>query len=304
MRVVFLAALCVLAACASAPAAEEAAAPRSMDEIISAAPDADWRDIAPENLLFVRLENGGVVVIELAPSFAPNHVANVQALARAHFWDGTAIARSQDNYVVQWNGPDEGQPASRGAARESLGAEFDRAAAGLSIARLEDPDSYAPVTGFADGFPVAGNGERAWLAHCYGMVGAGRGDTTDSGDGAALYVVIGHAPRHLDRNVTLLGRVMQGMDYLSVMPRGSGPLGFYEEGVARPMISKIELGSEIPEEQRVQFQALRTDSASYRALIENRRTRREGWFVEPTGRINVCNMPLPTRAVMQRRARN
>ncbi|HRE44424.1 MAG TPA: peptidylprolyl isomerase, partial [Terricaulis sp.] len=224
MRAVLLAGLCALAVCASAPPAEGQTAPRSMDEIISAAPDSEWRDIAPENLLFVRLADGGTVIIELAPSFAPNHVANVQALARAHFWDGTAVARSQDNYVVQWNGPDEGQPVSRGAAQERLEAEFARPAAGLSITRLQDPDSYAPVTGFADGFPVAGNGERAWLTHCYGMVGAGRGDTTDSGDGSALYVVIGHAPRHLDRNVTLLGRVLQGMEHLSVMPRGTGPL--------------------------------------------------------------------------------
>lgn len=295
MRAALLAGLWVLAACASAPAAEGQTAPRSMDEIISTAPASDWRDIAPENLLFMRLANGGTVIIELAPSFAPNHVANVQALARAHFWDGTPIARSQENYVVQWNGPDEGQPASRGAAQERLEAEFARPAAGLSITRLQDPDSYAPVTGFADGFPVAGNGERAWLAHCYGMVGAGRGDTTDSGSGAELYVVIGHAPRHLDRNVTLLGRVLQGMEHLSVMPRGTGPLGFYEEGAARPMISRIELGSELPTAERPRLQALRTESESFRDVVESRRTRREEWFVEPTGRINVCNAPLPIR---------
>lgn len=295
MRAVFLAGLCVLAACASAPPAVGQTAVRSMDEIIRAAPASDWREIAPENLLVMRLEHGGVVLIELAPSFAPHHVANVQALARAHFWDGTAIARAQDNYVVQWNGPDEGQPTSRGAAREGIEAEFDRPAAGIDVARLEDPDSYAPITGFADGFPVAGDGARAWLAHCYGMVGAGRGDTTDSGDGSALYVVIGHAPRHLDRNVTLLGRVLQGMEHLSVMPRGTGPLGFYQEGVLRPMISQIALASEMPASERPRLQALRTDSASFREVVESRRTRREGWFVEPTGRINVCNAPLPIR---------
>ncbi|MCR6643119.1 MAG: peptidylprolyl isomerase [Terricaulis sp.] len=299
MRAALLAGLWVLAACASAPPAEGQTAPRSMDEIINAAPASDWRDIAPENMLFMRLANGGTVIIELAPSFAPNHVANVQALARAHFWDGTPIARSQENYVVQWNGPDEGQPASRGAAQERLEAEFARPAAGLSITRLQDPDSYAPVTGFADGFPVAGNGERAWLAHCYGMVGAGRGDTTDSGSGAELYVVIGHAPRHLDRNVTLLGRVLQGMEHLSVMPRGTGPLGFYEEGAARPMISRIELGSELPTAERPRLQALRTESESFRDVVESRRTRREEWFVEPTGRINVCNAPLPIRVAPQ-----
>lgn len=265
-----------------------------MDQILAASPASDWRAIPPENTLYMDLEGGGRVVIELAPSFAPNHVANVQALARAHYWDNSPIARVQENYVVQWN-RDEGDPTPRGEGRESLAAEFERARRGLSVMRLQDPDSYAREVGFADGFPMASNGREAWLAHCYGMVGAGRADTTDSGSGAELYVVIGQSPRHLDRNVTLLGRVLQGMEYLTVLPRGTGPLGFYEEGVARPIIRSVRLGSDLPADSRTSFQALRTDSATFRAVVESRRTRNETWFVQPTGRINVCNVPLPIR---------
>jgi peptidylprolyl isomerase len=57
-------------------------------------------------------------------------------------------------------------------------------------------------------------------------VGAGRDDPPES-DGTELYAVIGHAPRQLDRNVALVGRVLQGIELLSSLPRGSGEMGFY-----------------------------------------------------------------------------
>jgi peptidylprolyl isomerase len=213
---------------------------------------------------------------------------------RARYFDAAAILRSQDNYVVQW-GRDDDDQTPMGEGRASLAAEFDRPRAGVSVTRLQDPDSYASEVGFAGGFPVAGNGSRTWLAHCYGMVGAGRGDTADSGGGASLYVVIGHAPRHLDRNVTLVGRVLQGMELLSVMPRGTGPLGFYETPEERTTIRSVRVASDVPTGERLNLETLRTDSPTFRAVIESRRTRREAWFIEPTGRINVCNVPLPVR---------
>jgi peptidylprolyl isomerase len=292
MRWIGLLVVSLLAACASAAAPASGQA-LSLAEILEQSPASDWRPVDPEDTLVMELP-AGRVVIELAPEFAPNHAANIRALARAHYWDGAAIVRSQDNYVVQW-GRDEGDTTSMGEGRPSLGAEFDRPRAGVTVTRLQDPDTYAREVGFAGGFPVAGNGQRAWLAHCYGMVGAGRGDTADSGSGAELYVVIGHAPRHLDRNVTLVGRVLQGMELLSVMPRGSGPLGFYETPEERTIIRSVRLASDLPQDERFDLETLRTDSATFQAVIDSRRTRRENWFIEPTGRINLCNVPLPVR---------
>lgn len=276
----------------TAPAAAQNT-PRSMADILEQSPASDWRAVAPENTLYMELPSGRVI-IELAPEYAPNHAANIRALVAARWFDGAAIVRSQDNYVVQW-GRDEGDPAPLGEAQRSLAGEYDRPRRGVSVTRLRDPDSYAREVGFANGFPVAGQNGRSWLAHCYGMVGAGRGDAPDSGNGGELYVVIGHAPRHLDRNVTLVGRVLAGMELLSVMPRGTGPLGFYEQPEQRTPIHSVRLASELPESERAPLEALRTDSATFRELIENRRTRREAWFLQPTGRINVCNVPLPVR---------
>ncbi len=295
MRIHGFAALALALAALVGPASgqQAPAAIPSLGDILDQSPAADWRALDPENTLYLELPRGRVI-IELAPSHAPNHAANIRALARAHYFDGAAIVRSQENYVVQW-GRDEGDTTSMGEGRAALTPEFDRARPGVAVTRLRDPDSYARQVGFADGFPVASNGQRLWMAHCYGMVGAGRGDTADSGSGAELYVVIGQAPRHLDRNVTLVGRVVQGMELLSVTPRGSGQLGFYETPGERTTIRSVWLASQLPPAQRANLEALRTDSATFRALIENRRSRRESWFLEPTGRINVCNVPLPVR---------
>lgn len=291
MRLAGLVALGFLAACASAEAPD--APVRSLGEILEQSPASDWRTVDQHNLIYMQLPQGQVI-IELAADYVPSHAANIRALARAHYWDGAAIVRGQDNYVVQW-GRDEGDPRPTGEGVLSLPPEFDRPRAGVEITRLVDPDTYAREVGFAYGFPVASNGRQTWLTHCYGMVGAGRGDTADSGSGAELYVVIGQSPRHLDRNITTVGRVLQGMEILSVMPRGTGPLGFYETEAERTPIILVRLGSELPESERVNFEALRTESATFRDVIDSRRFRRESWFLDPVGHVNVCNVPLPVR---------
>jgi peptidylprolyl isomerase len=240
-------------------------------------------------------------VIELAPAFAPAHVANVKALVRERYFDGLAIVRSQENYVVQWGDPDaedEGRRRPIRVAKRTLPAEF---AVAISSERpftaLPDGDVYAPEVGFSDGFPVARNPAtgRAWLAHCYAMLGAGRGDDPDTGGGAELYVVNGHAPLHLDRNVTLLGRVVHGMERLSTLPRGTGPLGFYETPEERVPIVSIRVAADLPGAERPRLERLRTDTATFEAFVESRRNRRESWFAEPSGRVELCNVPLPVR---------
>lgn len=287
----------ILAALLSAGTAHAA----SSAEILERSTPADWRQIAPENTLYLELP-AGRVVMELAPDFAPRHVANIRTLAREHYFDGLAVLRAQDNYVVQWGDPASEDPAQRravGSAQARLPAEFDRAwPKALLFTRLPDGDVYAPRVGHVNGFPVAGDPRlgRLWLAHCYGMVGAGRDVAPDSGGGTELYVVTGHAPRHLDRNVTLVGRVLQGMDLLSSLPRGHGPLGFYDDAAQRLPIRAVRLAADVPAAERSALETLRTDTATWKAYVDARRHRREDWFVQPTGHIELCNVPLPVRA--------
>jgi peptidylprolyl isomerase len=272
----------------------------AMADILAASKPGDWRALDPENTLYLELPEGRVV-IELAPSFAPNHVANVKALARENYFDGLTILRAQDNYVVQWGDPNAEKPDSARKilhAKRTLPPEFERALdPGLPFTRLPDGDVYAPEVGFSNGFPVARDPKtgKMWLVHCYGMVGAGRDNAPDSGGGTELYVVIGQAPRHLDRNVTLLGRVVQGMEILSALPRGTGAMGFYEKPEQRLPIKSIRVAADVPAPQRTELEVLRTDTTTFQQLVESRRNRHEEWFQVPAGHIEICNVPVPVR---------
>ena len=264
-------------------------------EVLAESTPADWRLIDPQSTLYMDLP-AGRVIIELAPQFAPHYVANVETLARQGYFNGLWVERVQDNYVAQWGDPEGKKPV--GNAQRSVAAEFERTSRGLSFMPLAEPDTYAPEVGFSDGFPVALDPKlgRAWLIHCYGMVGAGRDNDVDSGGGTELYAGIGHAPRHLDRNVTLLGRVVQGIELLSSLPRGTGAMGFYEKPEQRITIKSFKVASDVPEAQRTPLEELRTDTPTFTEYIDARRNRHEEWFKVPAGHVDVCNVPIPVRA--------
>ncbi|HEV8331889.1 MAG TPA: peptidylprolyl isomerase [Steroidobacteraceae bacterium] len=275
-----------------------AAAGKTMAEVLDASKPGDWRTLDPENTLYMELA-GGRVVIELAPQFAPRHVENVRKLVRGKYFDGLTIVRSQDNFVVQWADPaDADHKKPLGDARKTLEPEFERPAAGLKFIALPDPDTYAQQTGFVAGFPAArdkANGT-AWPVHCYAMVGAGRDNAVDTGPGTEIYVVSGHSPRQLDRNVALFGRVVWGMELLAIMPRGPAPMGFYDKAEMRVPIREIRVAADVPAEQRTKLELLRTDTQTFTDLIEARRNRQDEWYKYQANRIDVCNVPMPVRA--------
>ncbi len=282
-------------AVASTPAVVKSKSPKTSAEILAAAGPSDWRPLSPANTLYLELASGRVI-IELAPSFAPRHVANIKALVREGYFDGLAIIRTQDNYVVQWGDPDGKRPIRK--AKRTLAAEFDvPLAKAPPFIPLPDPDTYAPEVGFADDLPAAKSAKegRMWLAHCYAMVGAGRDDDADSGGGSELYVVIGHAPRHLDRNVTLVGRVVQGMELLSTLPRGTDAMGFYKDAKEYVPIRSVRVAADVPPAQQTPLEVLRTDTKTFAALVEARRFRKESWFKFSSGHVDLCNVPLPVR---------
>lgn len=309
-RTPLAAALLLTALAASAqtpPQPESANKSKSMQELLDASKSGDWRNLDPARTLYMDLASGRVV-IELAPEFAPAHVANIRAMAKAGYWNGLSINRSQDNFVVQWGDPaeDEGtrKPLPK-TAKAKLPAEFARSSKNIPFTALPDADGWARQIGFSDGFPVGldTTDSTAWLAHCYGMVGAGRDVAADSSTGAELYVVTGQSPRQLDRNITTVGRVVQGMELLSVLPRGTGPLGFYEKPEQRVAIQSIRLAADLKPTERLKLQVLRTDTALFTALVEARRNRRDDFYKRPAGHIDLCNVPLPVRTAPEAAAK-
>lgn len=260
----------------------------SPGEIVSEAPESDWETIPGDDLAVMTLATGQVVTIQLVRDFAPVHVANIRKLIAARFWDGTSVNRVQENYVVQWGDASEKMalPASLETAAEN---SYTRPLVGLDFRHLPFRDAYAKMVGHAHGWPVASDGRQAWLPHCFAMVGVGRNLAPDTGSGAELYVVNGHAPRHLDRNIAIVGRVIDGIGALTTLPRGTGALGFYEKAEERTGIASIVIGS------TQDWQMMRTNSPSFSRYVEARANRRDAFFNIPAGGADICNIPVPIR---------
>ncbi|ANY20217.1 Cyclophilin type peptidyl-prolyl cis-trans isomerase/CLD [Tsuneonella dongtanensis] len=309
MTAKLLLAAALLAAPALAQEAEKPAAP-SPNEIVAAAPASEWVAIAPDDLLVMDLapDRDGkarrVVIQFMPPPFSHPWVANIRTLAKAHWWDGLAIGRAQDNYVVQWGDPD----AEDAAKAKTLPKGLQVTSENRYVAKIEEDvlryskfrDSYAQFSIMRDGWPVAvewpsshSMAYDAWPVHCYGSVGVGRNMPPDAGTGAELYTVIGHAPRHLDRNIAVVGRVIEGIEHLSTLPRGTGPLGFYETPEERVPIAAIRLGSEVADLPA--FQYLSTDGEAFARYADARANRRDPFFIVPAGGADVCNIPVPVR---------
>jgi peptidylprolyl isomerase len=287
-----LALLALLPLIAAAPVAK----PKTPSEIVAAAPRADWREIAPENLVVFELVGDRKVVMQLAPSFAPVHVANIRALAKDGWWDGAKIYRVQDNYVVQWGNNESDKALPQGVVAKPP-AEYHRARKGLTIVPLGSPDAYAPAAGFASGWPVAYDPKAgtANLAHCYTMVGVGRDLSPDTGTGGELYAVIGHAPRHLDRNIALVGRIVSGFEAMSSLPRGTEALGFYKDRSSDVPIVRARLATDLPATERPRFEYLA--GTSFAAYLHARKNRQDDFFIRPAGGADLCNVNVPVRPV-------
>lgn len=291
------------AICAALPvSAQDAKSYPAPSEIVAAARADDWVAIAPSDILVMDLapDSKGKprrVVIQLMPApFSQGWVSNIRKLAAAHWWDGTSINRVQDNYVVQWGDATEKKALPDGLA--TVGAKDyvtpDWPTKDWILARADGrPDAYAGAHGFYLGWPLAQGREGLWPVHCYGMVGVGRNLSPDTGTGAELYTVIGHAPRHLDRNIALVGRVIEGIEHMSSLPRGTGALGFYEKEEDRVPILSARLGNEAKDVPA--FEYLSTDSKSFAAYADARANRRDAFFNIPAGGADICNIPVPIR---------
>lgn len=258
------------------------------DKIIADAPAAHWLAIDPDDIMVME-SAAGQMVIQLAPAFAPAHVAAIKTLVRTgQFYDGR-ISRVQDNYVVQWAArPDPAKPKAA-----PLPAEYERPLQGLNFTPSPYADTYAEA-GFIAGWQAARDSKAgtAWLAHCYGTVGVGRDNPPDTGDGAELYTVIGHGPRHLDRNIANVGRVLAGIEPHAALPRGTEELGFYKDEASRVKIRRVRLASQIPGFPR--WQMMDTASASF-AAVNTARANRIGFFIRPAGAADLCTLRVPVR---------
>ncbi len=303
-RVLALAAF-ALAACSSVPAsiAEAPSAP--------AAGVPAWRPVAPENLVLLEVPTG-TVAIELFPDAAPAHVARLRELLAEGFFDGEYFYRVIDGHVAQAGR--EFEMASK--AWPPVPFEAERAVPATGFTPLGNADLFAPEAGHRSGFAVGRDGQQEWLMNCPGALGMARDDAPETGN-TEIYIPL-QPRRYLDRNYTVFGRVIAGMEHIHRLPRvdpfteeEAGALFGEDEPLAQQMsqyrrskldgniITSAKLAAAIPEAERPAYEVMDTASADWAALKESKRdySAIPAFIAPPVNKLDICSLPVPARKV-------
>jgi peptidylprolyl isomerase len=260
------------------------------------ADDSGWRDLDPENTVYLELDDGRVV-IELNPDFAPRTAAQFKQLVQDGFYDGLSFYRVIDGFVAQGgNGSDMAETAS---GEPTLPAEFERDWSDeLPFVSVQKADMFAPETGFINGFGAARDRDanKVWLTHCPGVVAMARNNEPDTGS-TDFYIVIGQAPRYLDRNLTIFGRVVDGMNIVQRIIRGPVEAnGMIEPGAPQTEIVSARLAADVPQAERTTLQVADTGSSGFQDVLDGRRHRGKPFFHHtPPAVLDVCQVPVGTR---------
>ena len=262
---------------------------------LCAAGELTWRALDPENTVFMELGNE-LVVIELNPKFAPDTVRQFKRLVQERFYDGLSFYRVIDGFVAQGgDGSDLGELSEVSLIDAEFEIEWDQE---WPFMPVQSPDMFAPETGLVDGFAVARNpsANTAWLTHCPGVVAMARNDDRDSSR-TDFYIVIGQAPRYLDRNLNIFGRVVFGMDAVQRIQRGPAlNNGIIEDETKSTRMSRLQLVSDIPVEGRLSTYVVDTNSNGFADLLKDRRNRKQKFFHnKPPKVLDVCQVPVSGR---------
>ncbi len=258
-----------------------------------------WRPVSINNSVLLTLPHGKVV-IELAPQFAPQHVAQFRQLTQQGFYNGTKFYRVIDGFVAQ-AGPKEGSKKDKSVPLLAMEAEWRFNAKEL-YTPVQKNDLFAAQTGFKDSFAMAFQTKnkqtpnRAWLTHCPGVVAMARNNEADSAS-SHFYVVMGQAPRYLDNIMTIFGRVVYGMQHIHAITRTEVMAGEQAINARKftPIVS-MKLMADVPKSQQIQIAVENTESKAFRERLESRRHRNSAFFYKkPPPVLDVCQIPIRSR---------
>jgi peptidylprolyl isomerase len=260
-----------------------------------AANDIIWRQVDPDNLVFIELIEGEIA-IELNPLFAPETVRQFRKLVKDRFYDGLSFYRVIDGFVAQGG---DGSDLGKLSLVPLIDAEFELdQPEEFEFTRVQKNDLFAPETGFVDGFAAARDvsENKVWLTHCPGVVAMARNDGPDSSR-TDFYFVIGQAPRYLDRNMNIFGRVIHGMDVVQRIQRGpANENGIIQDETTSSRIRSMKLASEIPKKERLSAFMIDTNSKEFEKTLKNRRNRKQAFFHnKPPEVLDVCQIPMAGR---------
>lgn len=263
-------------------------------------PDEAWRTADQEDLLYIDTDHG-MVIVEMAPEFAPNHVERMRTLAHERFYDFLVWHRVIDGFMAQGGGARTNP--GHAADVEGLEAEFTVRRSGEPVVtelqdRIINPSALPQMAkaGFWNGFPagtqtaalaaITGDGQvQSWLLHCRGAAAAARTGDPNSAR-SQFYLTRGNA-EHLNAQYTSWGRVRVGQEAVDAIAVGSA----MEDPDFRPdNIRSMRTGDELPAEEQVTIQVADTDSAAFAAYLDTLR--------DPSGNLpDICDITVPTRIV-------
>lgn len=258
-----------------------------------------WRPVSINNSVLLTLPHGKVV-IELAPQFAPQHVAQFRQLTQQGFYNGTKFYRVIDGFVAQ-AGPKEGSKKDKSVPLLAMEAEWRFNAKEL-YTPVQKNDLFAAQTGFQDSFAMAFQTKNnqtpnsAWLTHCPGVVAMARNNEADSAS-SHFYVVMGQAPRYLDNIMTIFGRVVYGMQHIHAITRTEVMAGEQAINARKftPIVS-MKLMADVPKSQQIQIAVENTESKAFRERLDSRRHRDSAFFYKkPPPVLDVCQIPIRSR---------
>ena len=277
--------------------AEQTAETTVTDAEIASALAPNWRDVSPENLVLI--ETGyGDIVIELNPDFAPNHANQFRQLVRDDVYNGIRFYRVIDAFVAQ-GGLQEDALIEQYPV---LINENDRALSDAKFVPLGNADLFAPIVGHIDGFAVGRSEslEKEWLLHCPGALAMARDTDPDSGS-TEFYIVL-DAQRYLDRNLTIFGRVIEGMQYVQKLKRGVRAIesGVIQAPEVGDEILSMTVAADMAEAIRPAYQVQATPSQAFEDAKTEKRVREEDFFYrKPPEILDICGFEVPVRRTPQ-----
>jgi peptidylprolyl isomerase len=287
----------LLAACAAAVAVAASAAPKPKTPPAAlaiappkpAAPSrpgpADWRSPDPNDILVIDT-NKGRILVEMVAEVAPQHVAQIRALAHESFYDGLRFFRVIDKFMDQTGDPQNN--GQGGSSKPNVPAEFTfRRGADLPFVLAVD-QTVAEI-GFTKSLPVESQSMAlaamtkdqkvtAWPLYCQGVMGMARDDNPDSGN--SQFFLMRYPYPSLERKYTAWGRVISGQDVVRAIKSG--------EPVEQPQdyMEHVRVLADMPEATRPKVRVIDSKGPWFKAEIDRVRAAKGADFT-------ACEVDIP-----------